>query len=127
MMHYGSARNGSNSDGPTPIVPGKEDRRMGFQSADLIEFARGLVPLQGVSGIWLYTPTDHDASLYVLVNGLDPEAMKDRGRVYSVIEDYVQDMRPEMDESDFLFHYSVLVDDEEIGEPFIPSGAKQVA
>lgn len=100
---------------------------MGFQSADLIEFARGLARLQGVSGVWLHMPTDHDASLHVLVAGLDPEAMKDRMHVYSVIEDYVQGMRSELDESDFLFHYSVLVDDDEIGEPFIPSGAKQVA
>jgi len=100
---------------------------MGFQAADLVEFGRSLGSLSGVREVWLLAPTDHEATLYVTVAGFDAEAIKDRRRVYMAIEDHLERVRPEMDNVGFAFNHSVLVDEDEVGEPRIPSGARNLA
>lgn len=105
---------------------GREEA-MGFQTADVVDFARGLLRFSGVTTVWVDSTSDQDAALFVTVSGLDRFALRDRDRVFAAIEDFVAETRPDMDVSQFVFNYSVFVDDEEIGDPSIPRGARQIA
>jgi hypothetical protein len=102
-------------------------KKSGFDAADLVEFCRGLLRIPGVTTTWIQAPSDHEAHIFVTVEGFDRAALGDRDRVFSTVEKYLAEVRPAMKASDFAFNYSVLVDDDRIGEPYIPSGARQIA
>src|SRR2546428_9740917 len=96
-------------------------------SLRLIELCRELRRLAGVTGTWMLSPSDQEADLYVTVNGFDEVGFLDQMRVYRAVEEYKQDVRSDMDARNFVFNYSVQTDDDTIGDPLIPAGAKQLS
>lgn len=98
---------------------------MGFQSADVKEFARNLLCLEGVTGVWTLTPTEREAFLWITVEGFDEIAVLHRRGVYERAETFYDEHRDQMGD-DFTFDYHVLVDDPELGDPHIPSTAERL-
>jgi len=93
----------------------------------LIEMCRRVHRLPGVTGTWLAVRSDHEADVYVTVLGVDETALHDQIVVYRAMESLSQSARPEMDSAQFAFNYYVLADDDRIGDPLIPMGARQIA
>lgn len=98
---------------------------MGFQSSDVSSFARSLFELEGVTGVWALTPNEHEAYLWITVEGFDEPAVLHRRGVYERLERFYDDHRDQMGD-EFSFDYHVLVDDPDLGEPHIPSTARRL-
>lgn len=99
---------------------------MGLHSADIASFAKTLLPLDSVTGVWTFTPSEREITIWVTVRGFDDEAALRRETVYQTVETFIDENRDQMG-SDFVFDYYVLVDDIELGAPQIPEIAQQVA
>jgi hypothetical protein len=106
---------------------GREGRTMGFQSADAADLGRALLHMDGVSGVWLLSPTDRDLLMWVTVRGFDESAALRRQAVYDRVESFLDRHMEDIRASDFVFDYFVLVDDDELGEAQIPAAAEPVA
>jgi hypothetical protein len=101
---------------------------MGFQAADIVDFGRGLLGMPGVTGAW-YLPAGDGmtATLYVLVEGFNPEGFRRRLAVREAIEDFVEAHDTSMRDSGFGFIYEVGIDDDALGSPQVPDGAEPIA
>jgi hypothetical protein len=98
---------------------------MGFRSSEISSFATSLLELEGVTGVWILTPNEREAYLWVTVEGFDEPAVLHRRGVYDRVEAFYDEHRDQMS-ADFAFDYHVLVDDPDLDEPHVPSTARRV-
>lgn len=100
---------------------------MGFQSADVFSLGRELLVMEGVSGVWVLAPSDHEATAWITVKGFDDRGALDRQSVYRTVERFLDERAEDLGATRFAFDYFVLVDDDDLGEPQIPDVAQRVA
>jgi hypothetical protein len=105
----------------------KQRTRQAMNEETLVEMCRRMNRMPGVTGTWLAVRSDQEADVYVTVLGVDETALHDQMVVYRAMESLTQSARPVMDSADFAFNYYVLADDDRIGDPLIPTGARQIA
>jgi hypothetical protein len=115
------------------MVPAQEPasggERVGFQPADVPAFALDLAQVDGVASVWLYQPTERDASIWVLLKAADVEPYESlRLSLVSRIEAFAHAHASAMRHLQFVFDYYVRgVGTSLEQEQDFPEGTKRVA
>lgn len=101
---------------------------MGFRAPDdVTSLGHHLLELPKVTGVFVLSRNDHDATMWVTVLGFDPEGALARRRVYEIVETFIANRRADIKAGNVAFDYFVLVDDDEVGEPQVPPEAARLA
>jgi hypothetical protein len=100
----------------------------GFRTEQVAELAKTIVPLAGVTHVWMLPASDGGgAALWISVRGLDADGHEHRLAVRRHIEEFMRTHDGEMRDSEYILDYYLLVDEPELGTLQVPSGAEAIA